>query len=173
MRASDSLSVADVARLQANVARTLGKLERVRTVLGNRPITINSLARSADRNEAVGGVSSSDHVSGLAADIVVQGLTPQQVGAQLAPNVRALGLDQVIIGPSYVHIGAGFRERGQVLVSLGGGRYRPFVAGEAAPIVTTARAPEPATPGTGLGTLGFVVAFVVGLVVYLSQRGAP
>lgn len=174
LRASDSLNVAEVAQLQANISRTLRVLEAVRVTLGNRPITINSLARSPNRNEAVGGVASSDHLSGLAADITVAGMTPLQVAAQLAPNAKALGIDQIIVGPSYVHIGAGLRERGQVLVSLGNGSYRPFTQGEASPIVTTARAPQAGAlapePGTGPGALGFVVALIVGLVIFLTQR---
>jgi uncharacterized protein YcbK (DUF882 family) len=42
-------------------------------------IKINSGYRSEAHNRAIGGVSSSRHVKGLAADIVVEGFTPDEV----------------------------------------------------------------------------------------------
>lgn len=62
-----------------NLRKLANRLEDVRTLLGNKPIHINSGYRTVSRNRAVGGVSSSQHLFGRAADIVVTGMTPAQV----------------------------------------------------------------------------------------------
>lgn len=45
----------------------------------NAPITINSGYRSPKHNASIGGAENSYHVKGMAADIVVQGVTPSRV----------------------------------------------------------------------------------------------
>jgi zinc D-Ala-D-Ala carboxypeptidase len=52
-----------------NLRRLCETLEQVRSVLG-KPITINSGFRSAAVNQAVGGVPTSEHCDGRAADII-------------------------------------------------------------------------------------------------------
>lgn len=61
-----------------NLVRLAEKLEEVRKVLG-KPIMINSAFRSIEVNAAVGGVKSSQHCLGCAADIRVPGMTPDEV----------------------------------------------------------------------------------------------
>lgn len=83
-------------------------LERVRTELGV-PITVTSGYRCMRLNIAVGGVTSSDHARGQAADILAPGFgTPFQVAKKLAPLVSALGIGQLLLehvgGRSWVHI---------------------------------------------------------------------
>jgi len=58
-------------------------LQDVRDWAGAR-VAINSGCRCRDHNRAVGGVSGSQHLSGRAADIVVEGKTPEQVADYLA-----------------------------------------------------------------------------------------
>jgi len=58
-------------------------LERVRTFLGNRAITVNSGYRCPKHNKAVGGEPNSFHMRAYAADITVAGMTPKQVQAKL------------------------------------------------------------------------------------------
>lgn len=53
-------------------------LEAVRTHF-NAPVTINSGYRTPQHNYVVGGVNSSYHLYGMAADIVVSGVKPQTV----------------------------------------------------------------------------------------------
>jgi len=53
-------------------------LEVLRRILG-KPIIINSAYRCPKHNKAVGGVDNSQHVSGMAADIRVIGMTPDEV----------------------------------------------------------------------------------------------
>ena len=61
-----------------NLVRLAEKLEEVRKVLG-KPIMINSAYRSPEVNAAVGGVKTSQHCLGCAADIRVPNMTPDEV----------------------------------------------------------------------------------------------
>lgn len=61
-----------------NLSRLAEKLEEVRKVIG-KPIMINSAFRSIEVNAAVGGVKSSQHCLGCAADIRVPNMTPDEV----------------------------------------------------------------------------------------------
>jgi zinc D-Ala-D-Ala carboxypeptidase len=61
-----------------NLTRLAELLEQVRAVVG-KPITINSGYRSKQINDAVGSKDSSQHRIGCAADIRVNGMTPNQV----------------------------------------------------------------------------------------------
>ena len=58
-------------------------LDEVRDYLGDRPITLTSGYRPIAINKAVGGVSSSRHILGDAADFVVSGLPPGEVYKRL------------------------------------------------------------------------------------------
>lgn len=87
---------------------TAEMLERIRTVLGV-PVIITSGYRSQRLNLAVGGVTSSDHTSGQAADIVAPRYgTPEQVARMLAPLVSTIGIGQLILegvkGKQWVHV---------------------------------------------------------------------
>lgn len=57
-------------------------LQVLRDHLGRR-IRINSGYRSPEHNKAIGGASESQHVLGMAADITVDGMTPNQVYAAI------------------------------------------------------------------------------------------
>ena len=61
-----------------NLSRLAEKLEEVRKVIG-KPIMINSAYRSPEVNSAVGGVKTSQHCLGCAADIRVPSMTPDEV----------------------------------------------------------------------------------------------
>jgi zinc D-Ala-D-Ala carboxypeptidase len=63
----------------ANLPRLAAFLEEVKTVLGGKPIIINSGFRSEAVNDAVGSSNKSDHRRGCAADIRVPGMTPDEV----------------------------------------------------------------------------------------------
>ena len=78
----------------ANLKRLAEFLEAVKTVLGGKPIIVNSAFRSKAVNDAVGSKDTSQHRKGCAADIRVPGMTPDEVvKAIIAAN---LGHDQVI-----------------------------------------------------------------------------
>lgn len=55
-------------------------LEKIRACFG-RPMRINSGVRCAAHNAAVGGKADSQHLAGKAADIVVEGVSPEDVHA--------------------------------------------------------------------------------------------
>jgi len=62
-----------------NLTRLADFLEQVKTLLGNKPIMVNSAFRSKLVNDAVGSKDSSQHRMGCAADIRVPGMTPNEV----------------------------------------------------------------------------------------------
>ena len=77
-----------------NLKRLAEFLEEVKTVLGGKPIMVNSAFRSKAVNDAVGSKDTSQHRIGCAADIRVPAMTPDQVvRAVIASD---LGYDQVI-----------------------------------------------------------------------------
>lgn len=94
--------------LVPRLIRVAEMLERIRTTL-DTPVIVTSGYRSGPVNKAVGGVTSSDHSQGHAADIVAPGYgTPYQVAKALAPLVSVLGIGQIIYErtsrSSWVHV---------------------------------------------------------------------
>ena len=77
-----------------NLKRLAEFLEDVKTVLGGRPIMVNSAFRSKQVNDAVGSRDSSQHRIGCAVDIRVPELTPDQVVKAVIAS--SLPYDQVI-----------------------------------------------------------------------------
>jgi len=63
----------------ANLTRLAAMLEQVKTVVGNKPVMVNSAFRSKQVNDAVGSKDTSQHRIGCAADIRVPGMTPKEV----------------------------------------------------------------------------------------------
>ena len=63
----------------ANIQRLAEFLEQVKTLLGGKPIMINSAFRSKAVNDAVGSKDTSQHRLGCAADIRVPSMTPDAV----------------------------------------------------------------------------------------------
>lgn len=55
------------------------RLEEIRQALGGQPLTIHSAYRPPAYNQAVGGVSNSTHIDGLAADISVVGVSTERL----------------------------------------------------------------------------------------------
>lgn len=63
----------------ANLPRLAGFLEQVKTLVGGKPVMVNSAFRSEAVNTSVGSKNTSDHRRGCAADIRVAGMTPDEV----------------------------------------------------------------------------------------------
>ena len=77
-----------------NLKRLAAFLEEIKTVLGGKPIMVNSAFRSKAVNDAVGSKDTSQHRVGCAADLRIPGMTPDEVvKAVIASSV---GYDQVI-----------------------------------------------------------------------------
>ena len=72
-------------------------MERVREVLGGRPLRINSWYRCRTHNARVGGEPNSQHLLGRAVDFTVKDLSPAAVAKLLRPHwgagklIRGLG----------------------------------------------------------------------------------
>lgn len=86
--------------VKENVRRQMYKLEALRKKAGDAPITINSGFRSINHNRNVGGSSNSQHLYGIASDIVVRGKTPSQVQSLAKTN----GYSGIIRYSSFVHV---------------------------------------------------------------------
>lgn len=96
---------------------TADRMEKVRALLGDRPIRVLSGYRSPAVNRAVGGSRSSAHMTGHAVDFVCPDFgTPAQVAAHLARHLK--GFDQIIeeFG-SWIHVGFGPGIRAQLLTA--------------------------------------------------------
>jgi zinc D-Ala-D-Ala carboxypeptidase len=78
----------------ANLKRLAEFLETVKTVLGGKPIMVNSAFRSKAVNDAVGSKDTSQHRIGCAADIRVPGITPDEVVKAIIAS--GIVYDQVI-----------------------------------------------------------------------------
>lgn len=82
-----------------------------------KPGHVNSGYRCPELNEKVGGVPTSQHTKGEAADMVFGDLTPYQI-AKKALELK-LPFDQMILYPDFVHFSHKMKgpNRGQVLYS--------------------------------------------------------
>ena len=78
----------------ANLKRLAEFLETVKSVLGGKPIMVNSAFRSKMVNDAVGSKDTSQHRIGCAADLRVPGVTPDEVVKAIIAS--GIGYDQVI-----------------------------------------------------------------------------
>lgn len=111
----------------AAIRDTAQRMEQVRSLLGGKPILINSWFRNPAVNAAVGGSKTSDHMSGRSVDFSCpQYGTPLDICRKIA--VSGIEFDQLIFetnarGSQWVHIGFGERMRGQVLTKKPGTGY--------------------------------------------------
>jgi len=60
-----------------NIQKLANQLQIIRNRV-NVPIKINSAYRSPEHNDKIGGVKTSQHLLGKAADIVIEGYTPDE-----------------------------------------------------------------------------------------------
>ena len=78
-----------------------------------RPIHISSGYRCLKVNEKVGGVPTSQHVKGEAADIQVEDMSSYEIARTVLELY--LPFDQMILYPEFVHISISSRDRRQLL----------------------------------------------------------
>jgi peptidoglycan hydrolase-like protein with peptidoglycan-binding domain len=101
------------AAVQENIRRLMYKLEALRNKAGGRGVSINSGFRSISHNAAVGGASNSQHTYGIAADIVVSGLSV----AQVRSIAQTCGFSGIISYNSFNHVDS------RIEYSYGGGGF--------------------------------------------------
>ena len=77
-----------------NLKRLAEFLEKVKALLGGKPIIVNSAFRSKAVNDSVGSSDRSQHRLGCAADIRVPGMTPNEVVSKIIES--DIEYDQVI-----------------------------------------------------------------------------
>jgi uncharacterized protein YcbK (DUF882 family) len=125
----DELTYSDIAKRHsldnnpdkftiANLTRLAALLEDVRNLF-NQPIRINSAYRSITVNSLLGSKPTSQHCIGCAADIRIDGLTPDQIVKKIIKS--DIQYDQLIREfDSWVHIsvpnGEGYIARKQALI---------------------------------------------------------
>lgn len=99
-------------------------MEQVRSLLGNRPITVNSGYRSPIVNRIVGGSPTSAHMDGYAIDFICPAFgTPEDICRAIERS--NIDFDQLLFEQTWVHISFAPAMRRQVLTKQGSG----FVAG--------------------------------------------
>lgn len=88
-------------------------LQPLRDKVG-RPLNISSGYRNAELNAKVGGVATSQHCKGEAADVWCATLTPYQLARVVLEN--GIPYDQMILYPSFVHLS--YRKEGEQRMQL-------------------------------------------------------
>lgn len=99
-------------------------MEKVRTVLG-APIYVNSAFRSIAVNKLVGGVPQSAHTMGYGVDFTAKGLECFDAATKIAAS--NLSFDQLILGPTWIHISFDPKRRRNLLTEMAPGG--PYVQG--------------------------------------------
>lgn len=81
-------------------------LEAVRILNDNKPITITSGYRCKELNRAVGGVATSQHQNGCAADFVVGSAAENRILFDKIKSSSSVPFDQLILEPKagWIHI---------------------------------------------------------------------
>ena len=108
-------------------------LEPVRAALGV-PLKVNSGYRSVSVNRIIGGSRTSQHMQGLAADVVPVGMDAEEAMKRISHEVevgRLPHIDQAIVYVSgFLHLSTSTRPRQQMLRSASrggsGGPYSPY-----------------------------------------------
>lgn len=114
----------------ANLKALAQVLEVVREMHGNRMIKVTSGYRNPEVNRAVGGSSTSDHMTGNSVDFVIPGLDPYDVANNIANS--GLKFDQLIFEQKtatniWVHLGMGPRLRREIKSKRPGQPYQPGI----------------------------------------------
>jgi hypothetical protein len=117
----DNTPPADIIERMKVTAR---QLERVRAILGDKPLVISSGYRSSAVNRSAGGAKASAHLSGYAIDFTCPTFgTPLQIAQRI--NVVGVAFDQLIHEYGrWVHISFDPQRRGQLL-TIDGQSTRP------------------------------------------------
>jgi hypothetical protein len=92
------------ATVVMNLGLICAVMERIRTLLGDRPIFVHSGYRSPPVNSAIGGVRTSAHSRGLACDFVCSAFgAPVDVARVVLHS--DIDFDQLILEYGWVHVG--------------------------------------------------------------------
>ncbi len=90
--------------IRAQLVHTMAGMERIRAFL-DRTITVLSGYRCPKLNEAVHGAKDSQHMKGEACDFICPGFgSPKTICLMLVPVLEQLGVDQMIMEGTWVHV---------------------------------------------------------------------
>jgi zinc D-Ala-D-Ala carboxypeptidase len=104
-----------------NLQFTALGLERIRACLMGFPIKILSGYRCPDLNRYVKGARDSQHVVGEAADFICPGYgPPRDICIRLQTNIKTLGVDQLIMEGTWVHVSFTMEPRHETLTFKNG-----------------------------------------------------
>lgn len=81
-------------------------LQKIRDHFG-KSVNVNSGYRCKSHNADVGGSTTSHHMKGMAADIRVEGIVPEEV----AKYAESIGIQRIGLYDNFVHIGSDTRKR--------------------------------------------------------------
>jgi zinc D-Ala-D-Ala carboxypeptidase len=102
---------------------TAAGMERIRACLDGAPIHITSAYRSIEVNDAVGGEKFSQHVKGEAVDFICPAFgTPREIAFHLHDKLGMLGVDQMILEGTWIHVSFTLSPRREML-TLSHGKY--------------------------------------------------
>jgi hypothetical protein len=107
------------AEIYENLQTLAQGLERIRACVG-KPIHVSSGYRSPKLNSAIRGSKNSQHLQGLAADIVVPGISAMGLAGIIVQCEDRIVFDQVIQEGTWVHVSfpaVDKQPRGQVLTA--------------------------------------------------------
>lgn len=96
----DSKLICHAGQIELNIVQQAKNLDRIRELLGNRPLIVNSWYRPSHINVRVGGSKYSKHLYGLATDIRSNYLSAHKI-YQLLDRVWHGGLGRYY---SFVHV---------------------------------------------------------------------
>ena len=119
-------NVPDAVELE-RLRATAQRMERIRALLGNRPVVVTSWFRCEALNAAVGGVPDSAHRLGYAVDFVCPSYgTPLNIARRLV--AARVAFDQLIYEYGrWVHVSFDPQMRGEVLTAMPSGYERGLV----------------------------------------------
>ncbi len=113
--------------VKAQLLTTMAGMDRIRAFLGN-PINVDSGYRCPALNAAVGGATDSQHLTGHACDFTCAGFgSPKDVSEALAQNLKLLGIDQLILEGTWVHVSFTTQPRYEVLTMSFGKYFKGIV----------------------------------------------
>ena len=128
---ADRLGISNVlpTELWGAVLNTATKMEKVRSLLGDKSIYVDSWYRCLALNNALGSKPTSQHMKGEAVDFISPTYgTPTQIAKLIVSNHEIIRFDQIILEHSWIHISWNSSnpdsgQRGQVLSLLSSGNY--------------------------------------------------
>lgn len=152
-----------------NADATRALVDRAAAIGG--PVTITSLGRSAARNAAVGGSSSSQHLTDSAADIVPKGVSAATWFERVLGELPANSFGQLILYPSDGHVHISLPNRasgitGEALRANVGPGFITVRAGTKNGVTVAAGTGDPEGAATWVHRILYVLAalFLIGVL---------